>query len=167
MPTFTQIGSAVVVGSGGQASIDFTSIPSTYTDLVLVASLRENNTSDSSVVLSVNGSTANLSGRRLLGTGSGSPISTGVGATVGNADHTGYTASTFSNMTIYITNYASTTTFKSISADGVSENNATEAIATLNALLQSSNSAITSLSLSCIGTIVQYSTAYLYGVSNA
>jgi hypothetical protein len=37
----------------------------------------------------------------------------------------------------------------------------------LNALLQSSNSAITSLSLSCIGTIVQYSTAYLYGVSNA
>jgi hypothetical protein len=29
MATFTQIGSAVVVGSGGAATIDFTSIPST------------------------------------------------------------------------------------------------------------------------------------------
>jgi hypothetical protein len=36
MATFTQIGSAVVVGSGGAAAIDFTSIPSTYTDLLKV-----------------------------------------------------------------------------------------------------------------------------------
>ena len=38
--TFTQIAS-VTVGSGGAASIDFTSIPSTYTDLCIKTSIKE------------------------------------------------------------------------------------------------------------------------------
>ena len=38
--TFVQIGSTVTVGSGGAASIEFTSIPGTYTDLMLKLSLR-------------------------------------------------------------------------------------------------------------------------------
>ena len=37
--TYTLI-SSVTVGSGGAASIEFTSIPSTYTDLVLKLSAR-------------------------------------------------------------------------------------------------------------------------------
>jgi hypothetical protein len=163
MPVTYRKIATVTVSTATAASIDFTSIPGIYTDLVLVASLREDNTADSSVILAVNGSTANLSGRRLLGTGSGSPISTGIGATIGNAVHTGYTASTFNNMQIYISNYAGSTN-KSISADSVSENNASEAIATLNAMLWSSTNIITSLSLSCIGSIVQYSSATLYGI---
>ena len=40
--TFIKIAS-VTVGSGGASSIDFTSIPSTYTDLVVVHSLRGTN----------------------------------------------------------------------------------------------------------------------------
>ena len=38
--TFVQIGSTVTVGNGGAASIEFTSIPGTYTDLMLKLSLR-------------------------------------------------------------------------------------------------------------------------------
>ena len=39
MATFTKIASATV-GSGGASSIEFTSIPSTYTDLVIKLSMR-------------------------------------------------------------------------------------------------------------------------------
>jgi hypothetical protein len=38
--TYTLINSSVTVGSGGAADIEFTSIPATYTDLLLVLSGR-------------------------------------------------------------------------------------------------------------------------------
>jgi hypothetical protein len=78
------------------------------------------------------------------------------------------TSSTFANSQLYIPNYAGSTN-KSSSMDGVSENNATGANAFLNANLWSNTAAITSITLTPEGgdNIVQYSTAYLYGVSNA
>ena len=42
--TFEQI-TTVTVGSGGASSIDFTSIPQTYTDLVIKTSARNTSTS--------------------------------------------------------------------------------------------------------------------------
>jgi hypothetical protein len=78
------------------------------------------------------------------------------------------TASTFSNAELYIPNYAGSNN-KSSSVDGVSENNATASNMALTANLWSDTAAITSIKLTPAGggNFVQYSTAYLYGISNA
>lgn len=166
--------SAVTVGSGGASSIDFTSIPSTYTDLVLKCSLRTNYSGSNYgyVDLKFNGSAANFTARRLLGysTAANSSSSTQFNAPQ-NSDAA--TSSTFSNMEIVIPNYAGSN-YKSISVDSVTENNsgsAEAAFCTLLAGLWSSSSAINQLTISpwsSYGTVLnQYSTAYLYGVKNA
>jgi hypothetical protein len=173
--TYTLI-SSVTVGSGGASSIDFTSIPATYTDLLVKFSTRSVNVSGNYDQLSVqfNGSTAsNYSARLLYGLGTGTPGSVSSG-TVGSMIYTGYsttanaTASTFANAEIYIPNYTSSNA-KSVSVDFVSENNATDAIAGLNAGLWSLTNAVTSIKLATVSTFnfAQYSTAYLYGISNA
>lgn len=171
MPTFTQIGSAVTVGAGGAATISFSSIPATYTDLVLKLSGRASNSSAAnSLRLQINSITSGYSARGLRGDGSAASSFTDSGATffagVINAN-TG-TSSTFSNIEIYIPNYAGSTN-KSISIDSVRENNTTAADAYLIAGLLSNTAAITSLTLTCetSANFMEYSTAYLYGVSNA
>jgi hypothetical protein len=171
MPTFTQIGSAVTVGSGGAASIEFTSIPSTYTDLVIKASIRANSADGSapelSTLIKVNGSTAG-SHRFIYGTGSGAFSSNNGSVIWTYTNGSTTTANTFGNLEIYIPNYAGTTAFKSYSVDAAVENNATAGSLTLDAGLVSNNAAITSFGLVAnSGSFVQYSTAYLYGVSNA
>jgi hypothetical protein len=172
MPTFTQIGTAQVVGSGGQAAIDFTSIPSTYTDLCLELSSRATGAGANgiNVKLQFNGDTgSNYSYRRIYGQSStvASTSATGTfnisGISVAGAD----TANTFSNNAIYIPNYAGSTQ-KSYSVDGVAENNSVFGFLTLIAGLWTSTSAITSINLTNDGyNFAQYTTAYLYGVSNA
>lgn len=158
---------AVTVGSGGASTIDFTSIPSTYTDLCLVSSLRSSDGSDY-CGLKFNNSSSSFSSRQIYGTGSGAGSTTR-----SNNDLTAiqtpssYTASTFSNNSIYIPNYAGSTN-KSYSRDSVFENNGTNAIQTLEAGLWSSTSAINQVTLvHPTATFVQHSTAYLYGVKNA
>ena len=57
--TYVQIGSTVTVGVSGAASIDFSSIPSTYTDLVLKVSGRSNRVDTvDTIVVKPNGSTS-------------------------------------------------------------------------------------------------------------
>jgi hypothetical protein len=168
MPTFTQIGTAQVAGSGGAASLDFTSIPSTYTDLVLKISGRTNKSSVfDDVAISFNGSTASFSGRELYGDGSSAAsITTSRAASI--ATGATATASTFGNSEIYIPNYAGSTN-KSFSVDGVQETNATTAYAIMIAGLWSNTAAINQITLTpLVGSLfVQHSSAYLYGVSNA
>ena len=167
-PTMKLIAS-VTVGAGGAASIDFTSIPATYTDLVIKYSGRTNaGTTGNDLLISLNGSTANFTHRRLQGSGSGTPASYN-GATGNVAVDEGQTAtgSTFSNIEIYIPNYAGSTN-KSISGDAVTENNGTEAYAFIGAVLWSQTAAINRITLTPYsGSIVQFSTAYLYGISNS
>jgi hypothetical protein len=175
MPTFTQIGTAVTVGALGATSIDFTAIPSTYTDLVLKVSVRSDRVAAISdgLLLKFNGSASTYSDRFLQGGGSGAPSSgtSPFGTTriyTGEMNTNGSTASTFSSFDIYIPNYTASTN-KSLSSDSVMEQNATTAYATLVAGLWSTSAAITSIQLTFSNstTFVQYSTAYLYGVSNA
>jgi hypothetical protein len=78
------------------------------------------------------------------------------------------TSNTFGNGEIYISNYASTTKYKSILSEGVTENNATDARAELGAILFASNAAISSILFGPgAGSFVQYSTAILYGISKS
>ena len=167
MPTtFTKIAS-VTVGSGGASSIDFTSIPSTYTDLVLKLSGRST-ANDNWANISFNGSTASFSSRGLYGDGSsaGSYSRSDNVNTIANDSSTS-TASTFSNGEIYIPNYAGSNN-KSYSVDSVTENNATAALTSLVAGLRSNTAAITSITLTPNGgNFAQYSTATLYGINKS
>jgi hypothetical protein len=165
--TYTLIASSTV-GAGGAASIDFSSIPATYTDLIVKVSARNDTASIQNLNMKFNGSTSSLSMKYLDGAGSGTPTSGS--ATVGNIGGnfgTGATANTFSNTEVYIPNYAGSN-YKSYSADAVTETNATTAYMDLCAGLWSNTAAINQVTVfSQSGNLVQYSTAYLYGVNNA
>jgi len=172
--TYTLI-SSVTVGSGGAANIEFTSIPATYTDLVVKLSARTTrNTGDAnSIKVTFNSSTSGYTYKILLGTGSVA-TSTDQTAFFTNASwggyanqNTGTTANTFSSHELYIPNYAGSNN-KSLSTDSVTENNSSSAYAALVSSLWSNSAAITSITLAPDGfDFVQYSTAYLYGISNA
>ena len=168
--------SSVTVGSGGAASIDFTSIPSTYTDLCLKISARDNRTGSNytdDIRLRLNGdSGSNYSNKVLYGGGGSTGSFGGSGMDLaygGYAVGTDGTANTFGNSEIYIPNYAGSN-YKSLSVDGVAESNSSSGVyAALEAGLWSNTAAITSIALTPINgsTFLQYSTAYLYGVKNA
>jgi len=161
--------SAVTVGSGGAATIGFSSIPTTYTDLQLVLSARTNfGTAADQIILTLNGSSSSFTSRIIYGSGSAASsasLTTGYLGTNQNAD---LTASVFGSGSIYIPNYLSSSN-KSISADTVQENNASNAYAVMNAMRWSNTAAINALTVApnSGGSWVQYSTAYLYGVKNA
>jgi hypothetical protein len=164
----------VTVGSGGAASIAFTAIPDTYTDLYVVYSLRTSTTTADPSGFYFNSDTAgNYSMRMLFADSNG----------VGSASNASYlsqynnwaifwmqgsntTANTFGSTSVYIPNYALTTQYKSVSTDSVVENNDT-ALATrqIGAGLWRSNSAITAITLAAqSANFVEYSTASLYGI---
>jgi hypothetical protein len=169
--TFELIASSTV-GSGGAASIDFTSIPSTFTDLVVKISGRTTRTNYfDNLNFRLNGSTTSNNEIYLIsydGTTVLSGASTNIGGEVISAI-TGSTATsnTFGNAEVYIPNYAGST-YKSFSADAVTENNATANRTGLTAITWQNTAVITYINISPQnGTFVQYSTAYLYGVKNA
>jgi len=167
MPTYTQIGTAATVGVLGATSIDFTSIPSTYTDLVVKISARLTAAVDfGTLSIAFNGSTSGFTSRIAQGDGS-SAISAALTNFTGGVGGTLLTASTFNNVEIYIPNYAGSAN-KSFSSDSTVENNATATRDTIIAALWSNTAAINQITLtSASGNFVQHSTAYLYGVSNA
>ena len=165
--TFTLI-SSVTVGSGGAANIEFTSIPATYTDLLLKLSGRSNRSETTEFLnINLNSSASDFTNKTLEATGT-TVYSGSYGAYIGSIPAATATASTFGSFEIYIPNYAGSN-FKSISSDSVSENNITQAYSDLIASLWSQTAAITSVKLvtNNASNFVQYSTATLYGISNA
>ena len=170
--TYTLI-SSVTVGSGGASSIDFTSIPADYTDLVVKLSVRDNSAAVGNAYnLQFNSDTnGNNYAHILLYAINGSTVGTEKNTTNGYLNYissANATSSVFSNSEIYIPNYLSSN-YKSASHEGVAENNGSDGRLGLNAYLWSSTSAITSIQIKAYSpqTFVQYSTAYLYGISNA
>jgi hypothetical protein len=169
MATFTKIAS-VTVGSGGAATMDFTSIPATFTDLCVKLSGRSARSAQQAdnLFITFNSNTTGYTMKALSGNGTAAS-SVGYSSRYASfsVDAAGSTASTFSNHEIYIPNYTSAN-YKSYSADSVSENNATAAQSDLVAGLWSNTAAITSISLLPeVSTWVQYSSATLYGIKNS
>ena len=170
MPNTFELIASSTVGAGGAASIDFTSIPSTYTDLCVVGSIRPTGAGFDGVYIYFNND--QNSGRytsRVL-RGNGSTVSSFVGGDTTKmyaGELTPNTSSTFSNISVYIPNYAGSNQ-KSVSIDSVGENNATDSYTVFNAGLYNQTTAITQVSFRIASSnIAQYSTAYLYGVKNA
>jgi hypothetical protein len=166
--TYSKIAS-VTVGSGGSSSINFIAIPQNYTDLLVMASIRTQDATNSSepVIIRPNNSTSSLYSIAMYGEGSGSGLSLtrSTNSNVSWADTGVNTGNTFANMEWYLPNYTSNN-YKSISNNSVQENNATAAIAAMSAILWSNASAITSLSFVTGNgnNFAQYSTATLYGI---
>jgi hypothetical protein len=148
------------------ASIEFTSIPQTFTDICFLVSPRLTGSTDT-LLFAFNSSTSNFSGRFLQGNGAAASSSTFSGSTArfaGSAPGTDFTASTFGNNSVYIPNYTGSTN-KSYSLDYTIENNATTGFQGIIAGLWSDTSAITSVSFTpnsgnfATGTIIS-----LYGI---
>lgn len=173
---FTLI-STVTIGSGGSSSIDFTSIPSTYTDLVLEYSLRTTLTGGpfhfDDCAIRLNGDTgANYNSffsrvrENALAT-YGSTSSTLL--PLYEASAADASSNTFGNGQAYIPNYTSSK-YKSVGIEGGSESNtSTQVQIGFISGLWKNTSAVSSIKLySQNGTnFVQYSSASLYGIKNS
>jgi hypothetical protein len=170
--TYFKIAS-VTVGSGGAASIDFTSIPATYTDLLIKISSRTTFTGSGvrdQIAIKFNASsTSDYSDRWVYGIPSIATSSFGtssatfslIGYTSGNSSG----ANTFGSAEVYIPNYASNTN-KSASGEGVGEDNSASTGLAMSAILRANTAAITSISIISYNAanLLQYSTATLYGI---
>ena len=158
----------VTVGSGGAADIEFTSIPATYTDLVLKLSARGTRAlTYEAIKVEFNGSTANLSCKQLYGDGAAAASSSNGTQIVFDTDAANNTTSVFGSHEIYIPNYAGSTN-KSVSIDSVMEQNGTTAYAELVAGLWADISSITSIKLlPAAANFAEHSTATLYGIKNS
>jgi len=154
------------VGSGGAASIDFTSIPSTYTDLKLVLSAR-NTGAENAVFVSFNGTTTTYSGKILFGNGASAASNNPAARTIMYSNFSTDTASTFANAEVYIPNYTGSAQ-KSFTSDTAQENNGATSYQIFLAGLWTGTAAITQLTLTgATGNFAQYSSASLYGIKNS
>jgi hypothetical protein len=165
-----QLISSNVLGSSA-ASVTFSSIPSTYTDLVVKFSARiDRAVTDSTMQITTNVSGSVYSGTRLRG--NGSAVSTApqtASSWEQNTINAGTSlANTFTNGELYFCNYALTSTNKPVSYFATTENNATLAYIDSIAQLLSSTTAITSVTFGAYGfNFVAGSSFYLYGIKNS
>jgi hypothetical protein len=170
--TYKLIGS-VTVGAGGQAAIEFTSIPATYTDLLIKLSGRSSRSGAPAeeFLLTFNNDTSSIYTERHI-RGNGTAVISQTFASYSSITQVGQsgagaTANTFASWDIYIPNYAGSNN-KSILLEGVTENNsatAGNALTYFSAGLWANSAAITSIKLSAGSYLAeQYSTAYLYGI---
>jgi hypothetical protein len=170
MATYTLISSNVLASSA--ASVTFSSIPATYTDLVLKASIRNNRAfvMGGSRVRFNNLSTSIYSYTLVDGDGSSATSSQSSATTefefVSNGNSS--TADTFGSLELYLPNYTGSAK-KCFSTFAVSENNATNANIRAEADLMDITSAINQITFLLPGasTYSVGSSFYLYGISNA
>jgi hypothetical protein len=169
--TFTLI-ETISVGSGGIASVTFNSIPQTYTDLLIKASVKTNRTSalaiSDGLTIKFNNSTSTYSNRILYTDGSSAGSQAGSSAGITVSGNQTSNANIFSNSEMYICNY-SASTFKQFSSENCAENNATFGYVIADGGLWSTTDPITSIV--CVSgsavDIMQYSVISLYGISKS
>lgn len=169
--TYTLISSNVLTSSA--ASVTFSAIPSTYTDLVVRWSARSDRSAVSDTMkLRLNSDSAtNYSWTYLLG--NGSAASSGINSaldyiSLGAADAATATTNTFANGELYIPNYLASTK-KPVSSINAQEDNNTAAQLWGLASLWQGTASITSVQLfPSIGpNFVSGSSFYLYGIKNS
>ena len=170
--TFIKIASVSLTSA--TASIDFTSIPATYTDLCIKASIKEATSNNFTAEFKINNSAtaAEYSFVQLSGNGSG--VTTDKNSAqiipfiVDPGTYSG-TTNVFGNAELYFPNYAGATN-KSISIDSVSEIDAASlGFQRFSAGLWSITTAINRITIYLYagGNLAQYSTATLYGIKNS
>jgi hypothetical protein len=154
----------ITVGSGGAASIEFTGIPAVDNGdvLVLLSGRGSSSATTRQVQFTINGSTSDLTGVGLKGSGTSVSSSTSIATAIPAATST---ANTFGNNSIYFSKFSGST-HKSISIDEALENNSSAALCGIYAQVWASTDAITSLEFSLYGVnFLEHSTASLYTIS--
>ena len=160
----------ITVGAGGAASVTFSNIPQTYTDLIVKVSARVTNSGGPyGFVFYFLPYGTSYKSSQLVGDGtnaSSQAYNFAVGL-AGNTPGASETANTFNNTELYIPSYA-TNQKKSITAYSVAENNATTAYQVLVTNTYETTTPVTSIVLGpSSGTMAQYSTFTLYGIKNS
>jgi len=168
--TFVKI-ATVTVGSGGSATIDFTSIPQTYTDLKLVLSTRTNLTATrDDFKITFNGITSGYSRRRVMGIDdvAYSQASSSQSYFEVNTSDDGITANVFGSLEVYILNYTSANQ-KTFSSEETSESNGSNYLLQFQGGLLANTAAITQITATTTSTTLfkQYSTGTLYGIKSS
>jgi hypothetical protein len=170
--TYTLISSNVL--SSSAASVTFSAIPGTYTDLVLRISGRSDDSANpqGSIRLYINGNTSSVySFTRLTGNGSTTATYTSGSGTelyfTFGLSTAQSTSNTFGNAEIYIPSYTSSTN-KPMSGFQAMETNSSTAFMGVTAGLTRITSAITTIEVTTnAGNFVSGSSFYLYGIKNS
>jgi hypothetical protein len=155
------------------ASVTFSSIPGTYTDLVLKMSVRTSNTgvTYNNLLVTFNGASSGYSRTRVYGDGATAASSRSSNQayfiwTFGS-DSADATSNTFANNELYIPSYTASQN-KPTSLSLAHENNTTTAYITAQADLWSNTAAITSITLDGNSSnFVSGSSFFLYGIKNS
>jgi hypothetical protein len=158
---------SVTVGAGNAANIEFTSIPATYSDLVIKISARTTG-SNLTAYIDYNNSTSNQTWQRLYNSSGTAGYDTNTRQLMQITDDGGsYNSSIFASTEIYIPKYAGDK-IKTSSVETVVVNDGTPYILQVIANRWSDTSAISSIKITPnAGSMKQYSTAYLYGIKNS
>ena len=158
--TYTQI-ATTTLGSA-QATVSFTSISGSYTDLVLVATVKLTSSNTDRLFLQFNGDTGtNYSATYLQG--DGSAAASGRFSSIAEMRFYNQSTADFYPNIIHIMNYANSTTYKT--AIGRSSAAAISTTATVG--LWRSTAAITQVDVKSPNTFTSGSTFTLYGITAA
>jgi hypothetical protein len=149
-------------------TLSLTSIPDTYTDLMLVISARGANTPF--LGMAFNGTSSGFTSIALVGDSSNAGSFSRTDTYVANISGSSYTANVYGPCQIYIANYASSNN-KSYAGEIVGENNQSAANITLTAGLWSNSAAINSIQIYNWNSgdaqqgLATYTSATLYGIT--
>jgi hypothetical protein len=163
----------ITVGAAGASAVTFSSIPQNYTDLKILGSARTTSATGNwtELTLSLNGVATNMNARELYGSGGSGTATSDASSSIiwaGYATNANSTAGVYGNFETHIPNYSSSSVYKTISADCVTENNASSSLVLFETGLWASTAAITSVTYTPgVGSLVSGSTFYLYGISNS
>jgi hypothetical protein len=156
----------VTVATGGSASISFSSIPQTYTDLMILISAKTTDANWSYIKIGFNGSTASFADKQLL-SDSATSYSQSNNRFVSFVPGTNQGTSVFGAANLYVPNYTSTTS-KTYVAEGASPSNGLTGYPSSEGGIWSVSSAITSIELTMnVGNYAEFSSASLYGISKS
>lgn len=173
--TYTLIASNTL--SSAAASVTFSAIPATYTDLVIRASIRENAGGQfpNSIDVKFNGSSAtnysitNVYAESTTGGLSYRYTNQSSMITLYGVNGSSSTSNTFSSVEFYIPSYTVSQN-KPISASNVTEANSASNLlwaVSAGAGLWRDTSAITSINLACGASLAAGSSFFLYGIKNS
>jgi len=166
--TYKLIDKTVLTGT--QASITWTSIPQTYTDLKIICSIRTNGSGSwQNIYVRFNGSSTDYYNRYLQGNGSSLGTGTAGGGMIGDLIQNSQQASTFAIAETYIPQYTTSSNYQPFSGEGIVDINTSTSFQQINSNNWAQNAAITSITVipNNGDSWVQYSTFYLYGITNA
>lgn len=165
-----QLIQTITVGAGTASTIDFTSIPQTYTDLKFVLTSRDTNGgNDLNHYFRVNGLATSIYTRKRTygnGAGMGTSIETFNVAYHAIVNGAGALANAFTTTEIYFPNYTNSNN-KTCNSLSCQEQNITVSYAVFTAHTIATASAITSVTFYPVSAFAQYSSVSLYGILRA